>query len=100
MDLVTCKCSACDAKLGLNIANRWTRIGKNYLTPDAEPETRHLPISTTGDILFGEKDTLIAGWYNLYSSRCLHNKLAFPPLTLTPANFDELSVLLAGEIWA
>jgi hypothetical protein len=83
MDLVTCKCSACDAKLDLNIANRWTRIGKNYLTPDAEPVTRDLPISTSGDILFGEKGTLIAGWYNLYSSPLLTQYTGVRPLTVT-----------------
>ncbi|PNY24830.1 Uncharacterized protein TCAP_05237 [Tolypocladium capitatum] len=61
MDLVTCKCASCDARLG-SVANLWTQIGKKYLTPATRAEDHEqFRISTSGSIRQGDADTLVGG---------------------------------------
>ena len=62
MDLITCKCANCDAKLG-RLANLWTQIGKKYLTPAAQLEDDgQFRVSTSGSVRQGATDTLVGGW--------------------------------------
>ncbi|POR31287.1 Uncharacterized protein TPAR_08541 [Tolypocladium paradoxum] len=60
MDLVTCKCANCDAKLG-SLVNLWTQIGKKYLTPAAQSEDEQFRVSSSGSIRQGDADTLVGG---------------------------------------
>ncbi|KND90263.1 hypothetical protein TOPH_05144 [Tolypocladium ophioglossoides CBS 100239] len=61
MDLVTCKCANCDAKLGC-VDNLWTQIGKKYLTSATHAEDQEqFRISTSGSIRQGDADTLVGG---------------------------------------
>lgn len=62
MDLVSCRCAKCDAKLGA-VTNAWSQIGKKYLTPVAASAVDStFVVSTSGTIRSGYPDTLVGGW--------------------------------------
>ena len=62
MDLVTCKCISCDARLGI-VINLWVQIGKKYLALVLNPEYQEtLQISTLSATRVGEADTVVGGW--------------------------------------
>lgn len=62
MELINLKCANCEAFFG-NIENSWNRIGKNYLTPTAQPEAlKDFWIKATGVARYGEDGTIIEGW--------------------------------------
>ena len=65
MDLVTCKCISCDAKLGI-VTNLWIQIGKRYLALVLNPERQdEFQISTVNATRVGEANTVVGGWYEL-----------------------------------
>ncbi|KAF7548450.1 hypothetical protein G7046_g8678 [Stylonectria norvegica] len=65
MDLVTCRCAKCDAKLS-TVINLWTQIGKHYLVPnhatkDGTYRSEQFAILTSGLPRIGEVDTVVGG---------------------------------------
>ncbi|KFA48592.1 hypothetical protein S40293_10381 [Stachybotrys chartarum IBT 40293] len=62
MDLINCKCTACDAALG-TLINLWIQIGKRCIAPAAyDEDDPALNVSSTGPVRLEESDTLVAGW--------------------------------------
>lgn len=61
METINICCRGCDNPLA-QYTNLWTQIGKSYFSPIIDPLEGPV-IESHGPLRFGEKGTLVEGWY-------------------------------------